>query len=140
MNWIYVFNSISNSFCRLNIELRKKLVRCYVWSIALYGSETWTLRKLKRNYLGKHEIWCWRRIRKIKRSKKVTNEEVLEQIGEKRTLLNNIVRRKANWIGHILRRNFLLYDFIEGQMTEAKVVGRRRTQLPDDLRNRRRYW
>jgi hypothetical protein len=50
------------------------------------------------------------------------------------------VRRKANWIGHILRRNFLLYDFIEGQMTEAKVVGRRRTQLPDDLRNRRRYW
>ena len=27
---------------------RKMLVRCYVWSIALYGSETWTLRKLER--------------------------------------------------------------------------------------------
>jgi hypothetical protein len=33
----------------LNIELGKKLVRRYVWSIALYSSETWTLRKLKRN-------------------------------------------------------------------------------------------
>ena len=36
---------------KLNIELKKKLVRCYVWSIALYGSETWTVRKLQRKYL-----------------------------------------------------------------------------------------
>ena len=28
----------------LNLELRKKLVKCYIWSIALYGAETWTLR------------------------------------------------------------------------------------------------
>ena len=63
-----------------------------------------------------------------------------ERIEEKRTLLNNILRRKANWIGHILRRNSLLPDAIEGQMTEVKEVRRRRTQLLDDLRNRRRYW
>ena len=36
---------------------------------------------------------------KIKLSEKVTNEQVLEPIGEKRTLLNNILRRKVNWIG-----------------------------------------
>ena len=36
--------------------------------------------------------------------------------------------------------NCLLGDAIEGQMTEVKEVGRRRTQLLDDLRNRRRYW
>ena len=64
--------------------------------------------------------------------------EVLEHIGEKRTLLNNILRRKAYWIGHILKRNCLLHDAIEGQMTEVKGVGRRiRRQLLDDLRNRR---
>ena len=39
-----------------------------------------------------------------------------------------------------LRRNCLLQDAIEGQMTEVKGVGRRRTQLLDDLSNRRRYW
>ena len=61
-------------------------------------------------------------------------------MGEKRALLNNILRRKANWIGHILRRNCLLHDAIEGQMTEVTGVRRRRTQLLDDLRNRRRYW
>ena len=79
---------------------------------------------------------------KIKWSEKVTNEQVLGRIGEKRALLNNILRRKANWIGHILRRNCLLHDDIEGQMMEVKGVGRRRrrTQLLNDLRNKRRYW
>ena len=74
---------------------------------------------------------------KIKWSEKVTNEQVIDLIGEKRTLINNIQPRKANWIGHILRRNCLLHDAIEGQMMEVKGVGRRRTQLLDDLRNRR---
>ena len=85
-------------------------------------------------------MWCWRRMEKIKWSEKVTNEQVLDRIGEKRTLLNTIFCRKANWIGHILRRNCLLHDDIEGQMTEVKGVGRRKAQLLDDLRNRRRYW
>ena len=49
-----------------------------------------------------------------------SNEQVLERIGEKRSLLNNTLRRKANWIGHILRRNCLLHDAIEGQLTEVK--------------------
>ena len=77
---------------------------------------------------------------KIKWLENVTNEEVLECIGKKRVLLNNTLRIKAYWIGHILTINCLLHDAIEGQMTEVKGVGRRRTQLLDDLRNRRRYW
>ena len=48
------------------------------------------------------------------------NEKDLEHIGEKKTLLNNILRRKAYWTGHTLRRNCLLHDVIEGQMTEVK--------------------
>jgi hypothetical protein len=124
---------------KLNIKLKKKSVKCCVWSISVYGSETWTLTKLERKYLESFEIWCWRRMEKTKRSEKVTNEQVLVHIGEKRTLLNNILCRKANWIGHILRINCLLHDAIEGQMTEVKVVGRKRTQLLDTLRNKRRY-
>jgi hypothetical protein len=77
---------------------------------------------------------------KIKWPEKVTNAQVLGRIGEKRTLLNNILRKKPNWIGHIVTRNNLLHDAIEGQMLEVKGVGRRRTQLLDDLRNSRRYW
>ena len=42
---------------KLNIEFKKKLVRCYVWSIALYGSETGTLRKLEGKYLEAGSVW-----------------------------------------------------------------------------------
>ena len=52
----------------------------------------------------------------IKWSEKVTNE----RIGEKKTLINNNLCRKVNWVGHILRRNCLLHDATEEQMTEAK--------------------
>ena len=60
-------------------------------------------------------------------------------MGEKRTFLNNTLPRKANWIDHILRRNCPLLDAIEGETTEVKRLERRRTQLHDDLTNRR-YW
>ena len=56
---------------------------------------------------------------KIKCPEKVTNEQVFERIEDKRTILNNIPRIKDNYIGHILRRNCLLPDVIEGQMTEV---------------------
>jgi hypothetical protein len=35
----------------LDLELRKKLVKCYIWSIALYGAETWTLRAVDRKHM-----------------------------------------------------------------------------------------
>ena len=72
---------------------------------------------------------------KTKWSEKVTNGQVLDHIAEKRTRLNNILRRKANWIGHILITNYLLHDANEGQMRKVKVVVAKRTRLLDNLRN-----
>ena len=72
---------------------------------------------------------------KIKWSEKVTNEQVLGLIGEKRTLINNI-HRKANWIGYILRRNCLLHDAIEGQMTGVKE---RYWELKEENEDRKRW-
>jgi len=46
----------------LDLELRKKLVKCYIWSIALYGAEIWALRAKDQKHLGSSEIWYWRRI------------------------------------------------------------------------------
>ena len=56
----------------------------------------------------------------------------------KRALLNNILRRKANWIGYIRRRNCFFHDVIEGQMTKVKGVGRKRIQLLGDLREQKK--
>jgi len=46
----------------------------------------------------------------------VTNEDVLLRVKEQRNILHEIRKRKANWIGHILRRNCLLEQVIEGKI------------------------
>jgi hypothetical protein len=42
---------------KLELNLRKKLVKCYIWSIALYGAETWILRKVDQKCLESFEMW-----------------------------------------------------------------------------------
>jgi hypothetical protein len=49
----------------LEMELRKKLLKCYVWSIALYGAETWMLRAVDQKHLESFEMSCWRRMEKV---------------------------------------------------------------------------
>ena len=68
------------------------------------------------------------------------NEEVLLRVNEQRNILHEIRKRKANWIGHILRRNCLLKQVIEekikGEMEVARRRGKRRKKLLDDLKDR----
>ena len=65
------------------------------------------------------------------------------RVNEQRNILREIRKRKANWIGHILRRNCLLIQVIEGkikgEMDVTRRRGRRRTKLLDDLKDRRGY-
>ena len=71
------------------------------------------------------------------------NEEVLLRVNEQRNILHAITKRKANWIGHIVRRNCLLKQVIEGKikgkMEVTRRQGRRRKKLLDDLKDRRGY-
>jgi hypothetical protein len=64
----------------MDLEARKKLVKCYIWSIALYGAETWTLRAVDQKHLESFEMWCWRRM-EISWTGLVRSEEVLLKIG-----------------------------------------------------------
>ena len=50
---------------RLDQNLRRTLVKCYIWSIELYGAETWTLRKIDKKYVECFEMWCWERMKKV---------------------------------------------------------------------------
>jgi hypothetical protein len=126
---------------KLDLNLRKKLVKCYIWSIALFGAETWTLRKMDQKYLKSFEMWCWRRMEKISWTDLVRNEEVLHRVKEERNIVHTIKRRKANWIGHILRINCLLKHVIEGKLEGRNgKTGRRRKQLLDNLQETRGYW
>jgi hypothetical protein len=123
-----------------DLNLRKVLVKCYIWSIALYSDEMWTLQKVNKKYLEIFEIWCLRRVEKVTRTDNVRNEEVSHRVKEETSILHTIKRRKPNWIGHILHRTCLLKHVIAGRIeTEIEVTGRqgrRRKQLLDDFGKR----
>jgi hypothetical protein len=82
-------------------------------------------------------------VEKISWTDHVRNEEVLLRVSEQRNILHEIRKRKAIWIGHILRRNCLLKQVIEGKIKGRIEVtrrrGRRRKKLLDDLGYRRGY-
>jgi hypothetical protein len=119
---------------KLDLNLRKKLVKRYIWSIALYGAETWTFRKVYQKYLESFEVWCWRRVEKTIWTDRVKNEEVLHRVRKERNSLYTVKKSKAEWIGHILRRNCLLKHDIEGKIEGTGRRGIRRKQLLDDLK------
>jgi hypothetical protein len=73
----------------------------------------------------------------------VINKEVLFRVNEQWNILHEIRKRKANWIGHILRRNCLLKHVIKGkikgEMEVTRRRGRRDKKLLDDVNDRRGY-
>jgi hypothetical protein len=44
---------------KVDLNLRKKLVKCYIWSLTLLGAETWTLGEAEHKYLESFQMWCW---------------------------------------------------------------------------------
>jgi hypothetical protein len=81
---------------------------------------------------------------KISWTDRVRNKEVLHRVKEERNIVHTIKRRKANWIGHVLRRHYLLKHVIEGKLERKTEMtgrrGRRRKQILDDRKEKRRYW
>ena len=94
----------TNQDLSLDMKLPYMYVNFMVWSVLLYGSETWTLKKDNIKRLESCEMWIWRRMEKISWREHVRNEEVLRRVGEKRSQRTTIWKKKARWIGHVMRQ------------------------------------
>uniref|UniRef100_A0A8D9EQ38 Craniofacial development protein 2 n=1 Tax=Cacopsylla melanoneura TaxID=428564 RepID=A0A8D9EQ38_9HEMI len=126
-----IFNSMSAAFKSHNLTLDTKvrLLRCYVFSVLLYGVETWTLTKDTSNRLEAFELWLYRRILKISWTQKVTNVTVLQRMKKTKELLNTVKCRKLQYLGHIMRnpaRYELLQLILQGKIDSKREPGRRR--------------
>jgi len=78
---------------KLYLNVRKKLVKCYIWIVALNGAETRTLRKVDQKYQERFEKWRWRRMQIIGWTDRL-RKEVLERVKEERNILQTIKRRE----------------------------------------------
>ncbi|KAJ4434728.1 hypothetical protein ANN_23296 [Periplaneta americana] len=71
----------------------------FVWSMALYGTKTWTLRRSEEKRLKGFKVWLWRRMERMKWTDRIRNEVVLERVGEERLMLKLIRKRKKDLVG-----------------------------------------
>jgi len=118
---------------KMSKKLKKRIIKTIIWSVALYAAETWTLRKADIRRVSALEMWCWRKMEKISWVERITNDEVLRLVGERRQIVDTIVKRKKNWIGHSLRHECLLREVIEGKMVGKRPRGRPRIGMLNEL-------
>ena len=89
---------------KLIISLKTRLLKCFVWSVLLYGCKTWTLTTKTKHRIEPVEMWFYRRILRIPRTALETNEKVLQKTNQKRNLLRCIEKRQLKFVGHVIRK------------------------------------
>ena len=122
---------------KLSLELKKRLVKSLVWSVALYGCESWTLRKEEERRIAEFEMWVWRRMLRVSWTDRRTNVWVREKAGvtNEKDLLTIVKERKVAKLCHWKRRpNSLVICVLEGEMPGKTRVGRPKTKWIDNIK------
>jgi hypothetical protein len=119
----------------VRLQTKMKILTCYVFSILNYGCESWTWHKAMYNKVNAFEMWCYRRILKISWRDRVTNREVLGRMETGLHFVKDMMRRKCEYAGHVLRGSSGLSHL---QMLEGRMDGKRKQRRPiriwtDDL-------
>lgn len=119
----------------LDKRIKKRIIKMCIWSVALYASETWTMTQQDKKRLEALEMWIWRKTENINWRDRVTNEEVLRRVEEKREINNMILERKRKWIEQVITKDGLMKEVLEGRMEGKRTRGRPRKTLLDDINN-----
>lgn len=121
----------------LTLEIKLRLLRCYVFSILLYGVESWTLTEATTKRLEAFEMWTYRRMLKISWTDKISNIRVLQKLNKVKEIMLTVKRRKLEYLGHIMRNETkykLLKCILQGKVQGKRSVGRRRISWLKNLR------
>ena len=110
----------------ISLKLKKQLVKSLVWSIALYGAESWTLKQSEMKKIESFELWVWRRMLQVDQKDRKTNVWIRQrvEVSEEEGLLAQLRKRKLSMYGHWKRRS----DSLVQMNVEGEVEGKARTQ------------
>ena len=89
------------------ISTKIRLMKALVWPVAMYGCESWTLRKNEEIRLDAFEMKGQRKILRVLWTSKKSNEWVLNKAGVNMELLDNVTARKLAYCGHTMRKQEL---------------------------------
>lgn len=114
------FNRMRNVLCnmKINLHLRTRTLKCYVFPILIYGVEAWTLTDATCKRLEAFEMWCYRRMLRISWTHHITNETVLQRMGKQREIILTVKGRKLTYFGHIMRHKkySILHLIMQGKI------------------------
>lgn len=115
---------------------KMRLVRTLVFSIFLYGVETWCLRKKERKKIEAFEMYCWRKLLRIPWTAMRTNVSILEELKVTKRLLTMCQERIRSFFGHIMRSSLHSLEklTILGQMEGKRARGRAPARWVDQLK------
>ena len=102
------------------ITTKLRLVMTLVWPVAMYGCESWTLRKMEETRINAFETKCLRLFLRVPWTAKKTNEWVLETAGVERTLLKSVKKLKMAYYGHIMRKE---EKCLEKEIVQGTIPG-----------------
>ena len=98
------------------------LVKAMVFTVVMYGCESWTIKKAERQRIDDFELWCWRRLLRAPWTARRSNQSILKEITHEYSFEGLMLKLKLQYFGHLMRRN----DSFEKTLILGKIEGGRR--------------
>ena len=106
----------------ITLSIKVRLLKAMVFSIVMYGCESWTVKKAECWRIDAFELWCWRRLLRVPWTSRRSNQSILKEISPEYSLEGLMLKLKLQYFGHLMRRA----DSFEKNLMLGKVEGRRR--------------
>ena len=98
------------------------LVKAMVFPVLMYGCESWTVKKAEHRIIDGFELWCWRRLLRLPRTARRSNQSILKEISSGISLEGMTLKLKLQYFGHLMRS----FDSLEKTLMLGGIGGRRR--------------
>ena len=98
------------------------LVKAMVFLVAMYGCESWTIKKAEHRKIDAFELWCLRRLLRVPWTARRSNQSILKEINPEYLLEGLMLKLKLQYFGHLMRRS----DSFEKTLMLGKIEGGRR--------------
>ena len=102
----------------VTLPAKVHLVKAMVFSVVVYGCESWTIKKAERRRIDAFELWSWRRLLRVPWTARRPNQSILKEISPEYSLEGLMLKLKLQYFGHLMRRTDF---FSENTLTLRKI-------------------
>ena len=106
----------------ITLPTKVHIVKTMVFSVVMYGCESWTMKKSKCRRIDAFELWCWRRLLRVPWTARRSNQSILKEISSEYSLEGLMLKLKLQYFGHLMQRT----NSLEKTLMLGKIEGRRR--------------